>query len=189
MEESPASGRHVDDNGRSAREQGFAQLAAAIRSARSPGEIMVALRNRILNVYAVEMASIFLVDAAKMQLVSWIVLPGDALHKIKVPLDKTSIAGYAAAARSVVILHDAYDKDELRRIDPMLQFDSFWDNKAGSCTRQVLAVPILFQRSLMGVIQLMNRCDGSDFTADDSRHVADLAEILGRAFHNLQRPA
>jgi GAF domain-containing protein len=188
MEESPA-GRHVEDNGQTSFDRRFAQLVDAIRSARSPNEIMDGLRSRVLSVYEVEMASIFLVDAVKMQLVSWVLLPGNALHKIRVPIDKTSIAGYAAATRSGVIVHDAYDKDELQQIDPKLQFDSFWDNKAGSRTRQVLALPILFQRSLMGVIQLMNRRDGRVFTAGDARHISELAEVLGMAFHNLQRPA
>jgi len=187
MEETP--GMHEDVTEQSGYEQRFAQLAAAIRSARSPKEIMIGLQNRILNVYEVEMASIFLVDAVKMQLVSWILLPGNVLHKIRIPIDKTSIAGYAAATRNGVIVNDAYDREELLRIDPKLQFDSFWDRKAGSRTRQVLAVPILFQGSLMGVIQLMNRGDRRDFTAGDARRISDLAEILGMSFHRLQRPA
>lgn len=187
MEET--SGMHEDVTGQSGYEQRFARLADAISSARSPNEIMIVLQNRILNVYKVAMASIFLVDAVKMQLVSWILLPGSVLHKIRVPIDKTSIAGYAAATRTGVIVNDAYDGEELLRIDSQLQFDSFWDRKAGSRTRQVIAVPILFQGSLMGVIQLMNKGDGRDFTAGDARRISALAEILGAAFHRLQRPA
>ncbi|MHB8811367.1 MAG: ATPase, T2SS/T4P/T4SS family, partial [Desulfobulbaceae bacterium] len=71
--------------------------------------------------------------------------------------------------------------------DPELRFDSSWDRKAGSRTRQVLAAPILFQRSLMGVIQMMNQREGHDFTETDSQRIADLAETLGVAFRNLQQ--
>jgi type II secretory ATPase GspE/PulE/Tfp pilus assembly ATPase PilB-like protein len=127
------------------------------------------------------------VDAVKKQLVSWIVLPGNFLRKIRVPVDKKSIVGYCAATRSVVLVNNAYDREELEGIDPELRFDASWDRKAGSRTRQVLAAPILFQRSLMGVIQLMNRRDGRDFVENDRRHIADLAVTLGIAFRNLQQ--
>lgn len=182
-----SSGKGEDGKGKPGYEERFAQLTEAVRTARSPNAIMVDLHERILSVFEVEMASIFLVDAVKKQLVSWILAPGNVLHKIRVPIDTTSIVGYAASTRSSIIVNDAYDTDELLRIDPKLRFDSFWDRKAGSRTRQVLAAPILFHRSLMGVIQLMNRRDGLDFTAQDTRQVAALAEILGTAFHNLQR--
>ncbi|GAB4333980.1 MAG: hypothetical protein Kow0089_02970 [Desulfobulbaceae bacterium] len=163
----------------------FKKLANAIHAASSPNEIMVGLRDRILDVYHVEMATIFLIDAKRMELVSWIMLPGNFLRKIRVPVDKTSIAGYVAATRSPVLVDDAYDAAALAAVDPELRFDSSWDLKTGSTTRQVLAAPILFRRSLQGVIQLMNKRDG-DFTGDDRHYISDLAETLGIAFHNLQ---
>ncbi|MHB8788856.1 MAG: ATPase, T2SS/T4P/T4SS family [Desulfobulbaceae bacterium] len=177
----------ADVAGRPAFDKRFKQLVNAIHSAKSPNEMMAALREHILDVYNVEMASIFLVDAAKMQLVSWILLPGNFLRKIRVPVDKTSIVGYCAAKRTVTLVDNAYNREELSRIDPELKFDSSWDRKAGSKTRQVLAAPILFQRSLMGVIQLMNQRDGHDFSDVDTQRIADLAETLGVVFRNLQQ--
>jgi type II secretory ATPase GspE/PulE/Tfp pilus assembly ATPase PilB-like protein len=165
----------------------FKQLVNVIHAAKSPNEIETALRGHLLDVYEVEMASIFLVDAVKMQLVSWILLPGNLLRKIRVPVDKTSIVGYCAAARAGVLINNAYDRGELSRIDSELRFDSSWDRKAGSKTRQVLATPILFQHSLMGVIQLMNQRAGHEFSEIDSQRIADLAETLGIAFRNLQQ--
>ena len=165
----------------------FKKLASDIHTASTPNDIMVGLRDKILDVYKVEMATIFLVDVVKMRLVSWVLLPGEFLGKIRIPVDKTSIAGYAAAIRKIVIVQNAYDKDELKQIDPDLRFDSSWDKKAGSRTKQAMAMPIVFQDSLMGVIQLMNRIDGQEFSENDQEHVADLAETLGIAFRNLQQ--
>jgi len=168
-------------------ERRFKKLANAIHMATTPNDIMVGLRDQILSVYKVEMATIFLVDTAKMQLVSWVLLPGEFLGKIRVPVDKTSIVGYAGATRQVVVVQDAYDEEELSRIDLDLRFDSSWDKKAGSRTRQVIAIPIMFQGALMGVIQLMNRVDGSEFSENDKKHLEDLAETLGIAFRNLRQ--
>jgi type II secretory ATPase GspE/PulE/Tfp pilus assembly ATPase PilB-like protein len=164
----------------------FKKLANEIHAATSPNEIMVGLRGQILEVCNVEMATIFLIDTARMELVSWVMLPGNFLRKIRLPVDKTSIAGYAAATRHVVLVSDAYDRESLRQIDPDLRFDSSWDRKTGSRTRQVLAAPIIFKRSLQGVIQLMNRRDG-DFSEEDKQYICDLAETLGIAFRNLQQ--
>ena len=164
----------------------FKKLANAIHSATSPNEIMVGFRDRIPDVYQVEMATIFLIDAVKMQLVSWVLLPGKYLRKIRVPIDKTSIIGYVASTRNVVLISDAYDSESLRLIDPDLRFDSSWDRKTGVRTRQVLAAPIMFKRSLQGVIQLMNKRDG-DFTENDKYYITDLADTVGIAFRNLQQ--
>lgn len=168
-------------------ERRFKKLANAIHMATTPNDIMVGLRNQILSVYHVEMATIFLVDSAKMQLVSWVLLPGEFLGKIRVAADKTSIVGYAAATRKVIVVQDAYNEEELRQIDPDLKFDSSWDKKAGSRTKQVMAIPIMFQGALMGVIQLMNKLDGSEFTENDRKHLEDLAETIGIAFRNLKQ--
>lgn len=181
------TGQYEDVSRQLGFERHFKKLANAIHMARTPNDIMVGLRDRILEVYQVEMATIFLVDTKKMQLVSWVLLPGQFLGKIRVPVDKTSIVGYAANTRETVVIRDAYDREELRQIDPELRFDSSWDKKAGCRTRQVLVMPILFQGALMGVIQLMNRLDGNEFTEDDCQHVADLAETLGIALRNLQQ--
>ena len=48
----------------------FKKLMNENHAASSPNSIMVGLRNKILKVYDVEMATIFLVDAKKNQLVS-----------------------------------------------------------------------------------------------------------------------
>ncbi len=164
----------------------FKRLANQIHAATSPNEIMVGLRDQILDVYNVEMATIFLIDTVKMQLVSWVMLPGDFLRKIRLPVDKTSISGYVATTRRMVLINDAYDSEALRLIDPDLKFDSSWDLKTGSKTREVLAGPIMFKRSLQGVIMLMNKRDG-DFSEDDKQYIHDLAETLGIAFRNLQQ--
>ncbi|GAB4334033.1 MAG: hypothetical protein Kow0089_03080 [Desulfobulbaceae bacterium] len=159
----------------------YERLAGEIGKASSSDAIQELLRHNLLATCGVEMASIFLIDSLKMQLVSWLVLPGESLRKIRIPIDKTSIAGYTASSREVVLIEDPYDEEELLAFDPELKFDSSWDAKTGTRTRQLLAAPILVQRSLLGVIQLMNKCDGRVFTPDDIRHVRKLASTLGSA--------
>jgi GAF domain-containing protein len=180
------------DTGMSGQEdekQRFEQLADQINSAPSHDAIMVLLRDRLLKVCGVDMASIFLIDSLKMQLVSWLVLPGESLRKIRIPIDKTSIAGFTASTRELVLIKDPYDREELYRIDPELNFDSSWDRQTGIRTRQILAAPIMMQRSLLGVVQLMNSREGTVFTDLDQRHIGDLAASLGTTLLRLQHVA
>ena len=176
-------------SGEADQEQRFVQLADDINSAPSHDAIMVLLRDQLLNIYDVDMASIFLIDSLKMQLVSWLVLPGKSLRKIRIPIDKTSIAGFTASTRELVLIKDPYDKEELYNIDPELNFDSSWDKQTGIHTRQILASPIMMQRSLLGVIQLMNTLEGKIFSDSDKRHIVDLADTLGSALLRLQHAA
>ncbi len=166
--------------------QGFEQLADEINSASSLGAIMNLLRDQLLEVCAVDMASIFLIDSLKMQLVSWLVLPGESLRKIRIPIDKTSIAGYTASSREVVLINDPYDENELYSIDPELKFDSSWDGQTGTRTRQVLATPIMKERSLLGIMQVMNKREGMTFSESDKLHVHDLAAAIGNNLLRLQ---
>jgi type II secretory ATPase GspE/PulE/Tfp pilus assembly ATPase PilB-like protein len=167
-------------------DQHFKKLMNEIHAASSPNAIMVGLRNKILKVYDVEMATIFLVDAKKNQLLSWVLLPGASasLRKIRMNINRNSIAGFVAETRKTLNISNVYDAEELRRVHSTLLFDPSWDKKGGCRTRQVLSTPIIYLKNLMGVIQLINKNNGSDFNTLDEQKIAELAETLGIALYN-----
>ena len=185
-----SNGNTENNSSRQAEQAGrFDRFTGEINSAPSHDAILALLKDRLLDVCGVDMASVFLIDSLKMQLVSWLVLPGESLRKIRIPIDKTSVAGYTASTREQVFINDPYDNDELTGIDPGLKFDSSWDSQAGIRTRQVLSTPIMVRRSLLGVIQLMNKRDGEVFAEPDKHHVEKLANTLGNALLRLQGPS
>ena len=59
---------------------------------------------------------------------------------------------------------NAYDTAELGALHPNLRFDSRWDKQTGFHTNQVLACPITFEKYLLGVLQLINKRNGTRFT-------------------------
>jgi type II secretory ATPase GspE/PulE/Tfp pilus assembly ATPase PilB-like protein len=127
--------------------------------------------------------TLYAVDAERKELYSkFLVL--DAVREIRVPISDTSIAGFCAMYRQVVNITDAYDKAELARLPPGLHFDSSWDKKTGFRTTQILAVPITLEARTLGVIQLLNKKHGTQFTRPDEEHVARIAKTLGIAFNN-----
>jgi len=180
---SPASSSKTDPSQRLYDER-FKKLVNEIHAASNPNAIMVGLRNKILNIYNVEMATIFLVDAKKNKLVSWVLLPGDSLSKIRMDINRLSITGFVAKTRQMLNITNVYDKDELQTIHQTLTFDARWDKKTGSRTRQVLATPVVHKSNLMGVIELINKKNDAYFDTIDEERIKELADTLGIALFN-----
>jgi type II secretory ATPase GspE/PulE/Tfp pilus assembly ATPase PilB-like protein len=159
-----------------------------IYSATNLDEILIGLKKDITSLFEAERLTVFVVDGKTRELVSRF-KSGQEISEIRIPITKTSIAGYAAQRQERVNIADVYDHGELERIDPELKFDYSWDQKSGFRTRQVLAYPILFKKFLMGVLQLINRPGGSPFTAEDEQAAEKVAEIVGIALYNQKRIA
>ena len=151
------------------------QVAPDIRS------IKRTLRKQILDVFQIEMAAIFLVNFRKQELVSWLLLPGDSLEKITIPISTSSIVGYVASTKQPVNIRDPYDFQELRRIGPDLSFSDAHDQKAGIRSKQILALPIVHDRNLLGVLELINKRDDTEFNYEDHNDVNKLARVLAAA--------
>lgn len=157
-------------------------LLEVIQEAPDIRSIKRTLCKQILDVFQTEMAAIFLVNTRKQELISWLLLPGDTLEKIAVPINTSSIVGFVASKKEPVNIRDPYDYQELRRVGSELNFYDSYDKKANIRSKQVLAVPIVYNNTLMGVVQLINKKDDTDFTYEDQNEVNELAEVLATAF-------
>jgi type II secretory ATPase GspE/PulE/Tfp pilus assembly ATPase PilB-like protein/GAF domain-containing protein len=171
---------------RLAYEQQLVALVDRIHAARSLDSLFLELPGDILSLTDAERLTLYAVDAERRELYSKYLTPGPMgeVREIRVPISEKSIAGYVAATRRMVNIADAYDREELARVAATLTFDASWDQKTGFRTRQVLALPILHEGRLMGVIQLLNKRHGPRFTRDDETSLARIAKTLGIAFHN-----
>src|SRR5712691_6453575 len=114
---------------------------------------------------------------------------GDVPKEIRVPKSFASITGFTALARKTINIKDAYDQAELTKYHPNLRFDQRWDKQSGFRTKSVLAVPIGFEKYLLGVLQLINKRHGPVFTSLDEDGAEEIARILGIAFYNQHRAA
>ncbi|MFC1884818.1 ATPase, T2SS/T4P/T4SS family, partial [Thermodesulfobacteriota bacterium] len=76
---------------------------------------------------------------------------------------------------------------EMKSINPNLKFDRNWDKKTGFRTKQVLAAPIIHNKYLLGVVQLMNKKGGDRFVKEDVNSVHEIVAVLGAAFLKNQK--
>ena len=127
-----------------------------VNSAESIPHILMTRKDKVLGLLDAERLTIYAVDTKNQELYS-IQKVGDAPKEIRVPKSFASIAGFTALSRKTINIKDAYDAAELAKFHPNLRFDQRWDKQSGFRTKSVLAVPIAFEKYLLGVIQLINR--------------------------------
>lgn len=132
------------------------EITNRIHAAQNIPQILVELKDGILNLFNAYSITIYVVDQPRNEIYSMF-LAGSQLKEIRVPINNRSIAGYVASTYNIVNISDAYNQAELKALDFELTFDSSWDKKSGFRTRQILAIPFFYQDKLMGVMQLINR--------------------------------
>jgi len=157
-----------------------------IHSAKDTNDILLNLQNDILGLFDADRITIYVVDGLKKQIVSRL-KTGTEIAEYRVSIDNSSISGYCASTGKMVNIRNAYDDNELKRINAELGFNKSFDQKTGYRTTQVLVAPIVYNKYLLGVIQLINKKNGGIFTVDDQTSVMEIAKVLGLAFFNNQK--
>lgn len=165
-------------------EQRLKDISNEIHSAKDIDHVLIGIKDHILELFDTDRITIYaLADSKRSEIYSKF-KTGDGIKEIRLPLDKRSIAGYVGMSLRSINIPNVYDPSQLKSVDPELRFDSAWDAITGYTTKQVLAVPIVFEDQLMGVIQLINKKGADKFTKDDECSLHEIARVLGIAFYN-----
>jgi transcriptional regulator with GAF, ATPase, and Fis domain len=164
------------------------EICNKIHAAANLDEILVDLKDEITRLFEAERLTVYVVDGKRKELVSRF-KSGNEIEEIRISMSNSSISGCSAFKKKLININNVYDDSELVSIDPELKFDKRWDKKMGFRTHQVLAVPIIFKKYLLGVIQLINRKGGGSFTRLDEQSATEMANILGIALYNQKRMA
>src|SRR5512142_253543 len=138
------------------------EIANAINASPGISEILVNLKDPMLDLVDAERVTIFALDTRNQELFS-LFKAGQEVKEIRVPKTFASVAGFTALSRKTANIRNAYDPAELTRLHPSLKFDARWDKASGFHTGQILASPILFEKYLLGVLQLINKRGGGAF--------------------------
>ncbi len=157
-----------------------------LNEANNLGEALINLKDEICELFGADRITVYVVDGVKRELVSRF-KSGSEVPEIRIPVAPTSIAGYAALKQTLVNVKDAYDQKALSTTDPNLQFDSSWDRRTGYRTKEILAHPIIYQKYLMGTLELVNRKAGGEFGDTAEKAIQALSNILGTALYNRKR--
>jgi type II secretory ATPase GspE/PulE/Tfp pilus assembly ATPase PilB-like protein len=163
-----------------------ATIINRIHATKNLDEFFLDIKNELHTLFNVEQATLYAVDREKRELYSRFLLdPIEGVREIRVPIQPQSVSGYCARYGKLLNIADAYDEAELAAISPRLKFDRSWDERSGFRTRQMLAIPLLYERKyLMGVLLLLNKRSGGKFTEEEERFALEIAESLAIALRN-----
>ncbi|OGS38064.1 MAG: hypothetical protein A2551_00730 [Elusimicrobia bacterium RIFOXYD2_FULL_34_30] len=99
---------------------------------------------------------------------------GTVLTKLKVPVGE-GIAGWVAKNKESLIIQDV-------STDP--RFTGKIDSESGFRTKSILCVPLIVNNELIGVAEVLNKNDGSQFTEEDKMVLASLSNFAAVAILN-----
>jgi GAF domain-containing protein len=119
--------------------------------------------------------SLFLVDKGQM----WTVVKSKDMASnitIRLPLG-LGVAGQTALSGQMMNIHDAYKSD---------YFNPEYDRKTGYHTKTILCVPMLSENKdiILGVLQLINKNDGTVFNSTDEDLAQKFVDLAAIAVHN-----
>jgi type II secretory ATPase GspE/PulE/Tfp pilus assembly ATPase PilB-like protein len=157
-----------------------------INSAESTKEIIVDIKEDIRKLFNIHVLTIYVLDKTRKEIYS-LQAEGSELKEKRLPVNNSSIAGYVANNKKTVLINDAYDERELKKINDQLKFDRSSDRQLGVLTGQVLAIPIIYERNVMGVLEVMTQKGGDKIEDYRQIFLDEICSVLGIAFYNQER--
>lgn len=187
MQASPLSPNIQELQRKMAFTENVKRLTAQILEASDLDHILLDLRNDILSLFECEDLTIFAFDSDKKEIFSK--APHiDNIEEIRIPITEQSLPGFCAKYLRPVNIADAYNIAELQNFHPSLLHDTSHDKRTGFKTRQALTYPIVADdKYLMGVLQLLNKKNGTRFTRKDEESAAEISKAFGIALASLRK--
>ncbi|MBI3893779.1 MAG: response regulator [Candidatus Wallbacteria bacterium] len=135
------------------------EVSQAISSIMDFHALLDLIMRRTKEVLRADASSLMLLNDAGTEL-SFVVAQGTAGAAVKGFTVKVGqgISGWVAQSGEELLIADAYE-------DP--RFDPAYDKKSGFRTRSIMCVPMKVGDRTSGVVQLINRAGGGQFTQDD----------------------
>jgi GAF domain-containing protein len=128
-------------------------------------DLLELILGRLTDLLEADRCTLYLLDQAKAELVSRIVI-GEQVRSIRVRVGH-GIAGTVAKTGKAIRLKDAYTDS---------RFEPEWDLFTGYRTKSMLAAPLKNHMGrTIGVIQVLNKTTGEEFTAEDEAILSALS--------------
>ena len=137
-------------------------------------DLLELILSKLTDLVEADRATLYLLDEGKKELVSRLVV-GDKVRSIRMKVGH-GIAGIVAQTGKAIRIRDAY-------ADP--QFERDWDVLTGYRTKSMLVAPLKnHQGRTIGVIQVLNKKGGQEFSSDDESILSALSTQAAVAIDN-----
>ena len=156
--------------------ESFFHFINSIVKAEDRREILDKLVEDIRDYIGADRCTLFIYDKQARELVSRV---AQQHEEVRLPANKRTLTGYTFLTGKNCCVTDAYDENELKRIDPEIQVSSQWDEKSGYKTMHILTTAIIARGKRVGVFMALNKPGG--FIAYSVQGALEFTPLLGLA--------
>jgi signal transduction histidine kinase/putative methionine-R-sulfoxide reductase with GAF domain len=150
------------------------EVGNALGEMRDLDDLLELILSHLAQLVEADRATLYLLDERQGELISRIVV-GQQVRSIRMKVGH-GIAGCVAQTGVPIRVGDAYQDD---------RFDRSWDALTGYRTKNMLAAPLKnYRGQTIGVIQVLNKTSGGDFTVQDEEMMNVLSTQAAVAVDN-----
>src|SRR5687767_12048632 len=144
------------------------EIGAQLSSVKDPDELLRQIVQAAARVMQAEASSLMLVEPEGTHLRFEVAYgeKGEELRGVRLPIDDQSIAGWVARHGDALIVDDVHQ---------VPFFSGAVDRRVDYQTESMICVPLRTQERIIGVVEVLNKKNGSRFTEDDAALLTALA--------------
>lgn len=152
------------------------EISRAFESSRNLEQLLNDILEKCQNLMRGEAASLMLLDEETNELEFKVVLgpKSEEVKNLRLPVGK-GIGGWVAQHGQPLLIPDVNQ-------DP--RFNPSFDKKSGYVTKSILAVPLIYNAKVTGVVNILNRLDGEPFCESDKTFLTTFASQAALAIEN-----
>jgi type II secretory ATPase GspE/PulE/Tfp pilus assembly ATPase PilB-like protein/transcriptional regulator with GAF, ATPase, and Fis domain len=162
------------------KEDEIRKISQAILEGKNLKEILTELKDSILDNFEAEGMTLYGLDSTKNEIYSTF-QSRELSNEIRLPLANSNIPGYVAKAKRPVNIVNVDNQGELKAYHNELVFDDFENDTSGNKTSELLALPVMHEEVLLGVLKIVNKKNKTPFTEKDEARASIIAKNLAHA--------
>lgn len=150
------------------------------QAAKTFEEAFTRSRDELLALFGAEQIRLYKRDPKKSEIFSVVPVNG-VPREVRFPFSTDSVAGFTALTL-VPIMLKALKPEDLSAVHPHLAYNVQYDTLAGFSARNMISMPVRCESSLMGVLQILNKKQGT-FSREDEAFCRLIVNIMGQKLH------
>lgn len=168
-------------------QKGLQDITNCIHASENTRKLIIDSRQQIMDLLNVETSNIYIIDKNRKEIYTILQVDSQVMYR-RLAIDNKTIPGYVVNTGKTINL-DHFDNERSLKgnfKDPRLSKSE--DN--GIPIRQILAMPIIYNGELLGMIEIINKiANDSTFEDEDPVLLQEIIDVLGIALYNQQRMA
>jgi len=168
-------------------QKGLQDITNCINAARNVKQIIIDARPRIIELFHVEAAHIYIIADKEKKEISTFIPSGDQTKERKTAVSNQTLPGYVTNTGRMINISDFSNNIQINKYSDLL-LESNMDTRFGIRVKQILAMPIVYGGEIMGAIEIINKKDNDNQFMDEAPVLLqEIVDVLGIALYNQQR--